>query len=178
MWCAASAIRSGVVALLLVVAAGCADPDFTSNAEDGRRLDALKADAIYSYLTGRTSCDEALARYVPSNGLPLDFAGIEANRITCHVPNGRTAELIVVAEAAAWTPSIASSTFKFRKKFGDVWASMTLETGGDDLAVVLAAPDHTRKGRAPGSSEIVEGRACVDAVRLKAPPTPSCSLSR
>ncbi|HUR22436.1 MAG TPA: hypothetical protein VMZ73_01045 [Acidimicrobiales bacterium] len=174
----ARAVRSSVVALLLIATGGCADPNFTSNGEDARRLDVLKTDAMYRYLTGRTGCEEALARYVPSKGLPLDFAGIEANHVTCDLPNDETAELLVAAESAGWTPSVFLSSFQFRKKFGSIWGSMTLTTGADDFTVTLAAPDHTREGVPPGLSQTAEGRACLDAVRAHAPPTHACSLAR
>ncbi|HUR22576.1 MAG TPA: hypothetical protein VMZ73_01765 [Acidimicrobiales bacterium] len=174
----AAPVRLSVVALLLIATGGCADPNFTSNGEDVRRLDVLKTDAMYSYLMGRTRCEEALARYVPSNGLPLDLAGIEANRVTCNLPNDETAELLVAAESAGWTPSVFLSSFEFRKKFGSIWGSMLLTTGVDDFTVTLALPDHTREGGAPGPSQTAEGRACLDAVRAHAPPTRACSLAR
>jgi hypothetical protein len=138
----------------------------------------LKTDEMYGYLVGRARCDEALARYAPSNGLPLDFSGVEGNRVTCRLPNDGTAGLLVAAEAAGWTPSVFVSTFEFRKQLRGLWASMTLTTDAEDLTVTLAIPDHTRKAAAPGSSQTAEGRACLDAVRAKAAPTPSCSLAR
>lgn len=174
----AIALGSGVVALLLVVTAGCADPNFTSNGEDARRLDLLKADQMYGYLVARTQCEETLARYVPSNGLPLDFAEVERNRVTCQLPNDETGALVDAAEAAEWTPSIFLNTFEFRKKLGGLWAWMTLSTGTPTVTVTLALPEHTRQASGPGPSEIVEGKACLTSVRAKAPPTPSCSLAR
>jgi hypothetical protein len=176
---AAKALRTGVVALVLLLAtAGCADPDFVADGEDVRRLDVLKSDETYSYLVARTRCEEALARYVPRGGLPLDFAGISSNRIVCHLSNVETTGLLAAAEAAGWTPSVSVSGFQFRKKLGKIWASMALGTGADGLTVTLLMPEHTRSGDKPGSSETAEGRACLEAVRTKAPPTPSCSLAR
>lgn len=175
---AAVAVRSVVVALLLVAIGGCVDPNFTANGEDARRLELLKSDAMYSYLNGRAKCEEALARYLPRNGLPLDFARIEPNRVECDLPNRETAELLIAAEAAAWVPSVSYIGFRFQKKLGKLWASMEVATGGlADPTIILAIPEHGREEDAPRPAEIAAGRACLDAVRAKAPPTPDCSLA-
>jgi hypothetical protein len=170
----ASALRTVVVAVLLVAAAGCADPNFKANGEDARRIGLLKGDEMYNYLLQRATCQDALARYVPSSGHLLDFAGISENRVICQLPNRAIAELFVAAEAAGWTPSVYVSNFEFRKKIGKLWASMEPATGDRAMTVTLALPEHSRKESGPGPSEIAEGRACLDAAKARTPPALSC----
>ena len=182
-------MRSGAVALVfLAAAAACGDPDFVANAEDQRRLDVLMADPVYADLAGPMRCEASLAHYVPAGGGVLDVGAMQHNQVEC-VPAAAsaaggpavrdlTAGLIGLAEGAGWQPSMFLSTFEFRRRIGGVWASMSLRTGPGTLTVTRSMPPHTGDGSGPGPSQVAAGRACLDHVRAKAPPTDACSLAR
>lgn len=161
--------------LALVVAAGCADSKFQPNAEDSRRLALLRADPLTAALTG---CTESLAHYRPSTGEPLDFAAVEDTEVRCSPPPGHdeVVRVLRVADAAGWTPTLLSGSFRLRKRFGDLWATARVSSTPLGLSVDLALPPHTGEGFAPAPLEAEAGRACAGAVLAGSPPPAGCPL--
>lgn len=169
---------------MVTVATGCADSHFRADAEDARRLKVLHADELVTHLAVSTTCTETAAVYRPSTGEPLDFAAVVENTVDCSRPPPASDEeflaAVSAATAAGWMPSIEggqSGSFRFRKRFGDVWASARL-TSQFGLGAVLTIPPHTTTGTAPGPAEVTAGRACLAEVTAGQPATSPACLQR
>ena len=171
-------------AVVLVVAlawgtTGCgADSDFQANDEDARRLGLLRADPLSVYLGAPAGCTETLARYVPSDGLPLSFPGVENNTIRCPEPSSGAgiAGVVAAAEAARWEPALDYRQFQFAKQFGDVWARAKVITGPNGFHVNLTIPPHTHEGDAPVTAQLADGQACADAIKAGQPRPANCEV--